>query len=72
MYVLTVIDSCCVAVAAGDSLSVTDTVKLELPLAVGVPVMTPALESDRPAGRLPEAIDHVYPGVPPLAFSVAE
>jgi hypothetical protein len=57
--VLTVIDSCAEAVLVGDSLSATDTVKVEDPLAVGVPEMTPALDSVSPAGRLPEAIDHV-------------
>jgi hypothetical protein len=59
-----------VCVCAGELLSVTATVKFELPLAVGVPEITPAFDSVRPAGRLPEEIDHVYPGVPPLALSV--
>jgi hypothetical protein len=57
--VLTVSDSCAEAVAAGDSLSVTDTVKTDVPLVVGVPEITPALDNVNPAGRLPEAIDHV-------------
>ena len=35
-----------------------------------MPEITPALDIVNPAGRLPDAIDHVYPGVPPLAFSV--
>jgi hypothetical protein len=39
-------------------------------VAVGVPEITPAAESVNPAGRLP-LTDHVYPGVPPLALSVA-
>jgi hypothetical protein len=59
LYVFTVIDSCCVAVCAGDPLSDTDTVKLELPAAVGVPEITPALDRDSPAGRLPDVTDHV-------------
>src|ERR1700685_1236623 len=37
--------------------------------AAGVPEIPPALESASPAGRLPDASDHVYPGVPPLALS---
>jgi hypothetical protein len=32
--------------------------------------MTPALDRDNPAGRVPALTDHVYPGVPPLALSV--
>lgn len=42
-----------------------------MPLAVGVPEMTPPAVSVRPAGRLPDVIVHVYPGVPPLADIVA-
>jgi hypothetical protein len=45
---------------AGTPLSVTATVKLDVPFAVGVPEITPvAGASVSPAGRLPEAIDHV-------------
>ena len=55
----TVIDSCAEAVCAGDALSFTVTVKLDVPVFVGVPEITPPLESDSPAGRFPEAIDHV-------------
>jgi hypothetical protein len=69
--VLTAIDSCTEAVCTGDPLSCTATVNVAVPLAVGVPEITPALESDRPAGRLPEASNHEYPGVPPVALSVA-
>jgi hypothetical protein len=47
-------------------------VKLEVPLAVGAPEITPAAESVSPAGRLPCETDHVYAGVPPLAFTVWE
>ena len=64
-------DSCADAVCAGDALSFTATVNVAVPLAVGVPEITPPLDSESPAGRLPDAIDHVYPGVPPLALSVA-
>ena len=63
-------DSCWDTVCAGDPLSLTATVKVAVPVAVGVPEITPAPESVRPAGRLPDAIDHVYPGVPPVALSV--
>jgi hypothetical protein len=56
---LTVIDSCTPAVCAGDPLSCTPTVNVEVPLAVGVPEITPELESANPAGRLPDAMDHV-------------
>jgi signal recognition particle GTPase len=57
--VLTVIDSCTEAVCVGDALSVTDTVKLDVPVFVGVPEITPPLDNASPAGKLPEAIDHV-------------
>jgi hypothetical protein len=46
-------------------------VKLKVPLTVGVPEITPLLRLI-PAGKLPELIDHVYPGVPPLACKVCE
>jgi hypothetical protein len=55
----TVIDSCEYAVCAGDPLSFTATVNVEVPVPVGVPEITPPLERLRPAGRLPEEIDHV-------------
>jgi hypothetical protein len=34
-------------------------VKLEVPAVVGVPEITPALLKVNPAGRLPDATDHV-------------
>ena len=40
------------------------TVKLDVPAAVGVPVMTPSAESVNPAGRLPLCKDHVMGAVP--------
>jgi hypothetical protein len=67
---LTVIDSCADAVCAGDALSAAVTVKVDVPVAVGVPEITPAADIVNPAGRLP-LTDHVYPGVPPLALNVA-
>ena len=68
-----VIDVAADLACAGLLLSLTVTVKLEVPFAVGVPEMMP-LPAARvnPAGRLPEVTDHVYPGVPPLACSVCE
>jgi hypothetical protein len=54
-----VIDSDVLAVCAGELESATETVKLELPFAVGVPEITPLLDIVSPAGRLPEASDHV-------------
>ena len=53
-------------------LSATRTVKLAVPVAVGVPLTTPALDKVRPAGRLPTVTDHVYGGVPPVAARVCE
>ena len=48
--------SACVAVR--DVASVTLTVKLRVPAAVGVPKMTPVLDdSAKPEGRVPEAMD---------------
>lgn len=58
------------AVAVSELAPITWTVKLLAPLPVGVPEIAPAEESVRPAGKLPEAIDHVYGVVPPLAVSV--
>ncbi len=48
------------AVCVGELLSVTVTVKLEVPLAAGVPEITPVdAESASPAGRLPEVTDQL-------------
>jgi hypothetical protein len=62
-------ESALVAVAL--TLSVTLAVKLEVPPVVGVPVIAP-VEATResPAGRLPEASDHVSGVVPPVAAIV--
>ena len=55
---LMVIDRALVAVAA--RLSVTWTVKLDVPAVVGVPVIAPVDElSDSPLGRDPTDIDHM-------------
>jgi hypothetical protein len=58
--------------AAPAAESVACTVKLNAPLALGVPVMLPFVFRLRPPGSAPAAMDHVYGGVPPLAVSVAE
>jgi hypothetical protein len=64
---LTVMDSCLVAVACGESESRAWTVNVEVPVAVGVPDIRPAGERVRPAGREPVIRDHVYGLVPPIA-----
>lgn len=56
---LTVIDTCPEVDCVGDPLSFTVTVNADVPLAVGVPEIVPALDKVKPAGRLPEARDHV-------------
>jgi hypothetical protein len=60
------------AVWTGFEVSVTFTVKLNVPLVVGFPEITPEPDSDSPGGRAPDVTDHVYGGVPPLAARVAE
>ena len=52
--------------------SLTVTLKEEVPLAEGVPLMAPLVESANPAGKVPEARLHVYGEVPPLAASATE
>jgi hypothetical protein len=54
--------------AVVEAASVTCTVKSKVPAADGVPVIAPVLTlRDSPVGKLPDAIDQVYAGVPPLA-----
>ncbi len=66
-FTLIVVDRAAVAEAA----SVTRTVKLLVPIVVGVPEITPVSgASDRPAGSAPEVMDHVYGVAPPVATSV--
>jgi hypothetical protein len=65
----TTIDSAFVAEAP--TVSATLAVKLEVPVAVGVPVIAPEdVVRVRPAGRLPDEIDHVREPVPPVAAIV--
>ena len=63
----TMMVSACEAVAF--ELSLTCTVKLEVPAAVGVPLIVPLAESERPAGNEPVDMDQEFPPVPPLAAS---
>jgi hypothetical protein len=51
-------------------LSITRIVKLNEPAALGVPFNVPLDEKLRPAGKDPEANDHVYGDVPPFAVNV--
>jgi hypothetical protein len=54
-------------------LSLTVAVNCDVPLADGVPEITPVVAASvRPAGKLPDEIDHVYAGVPPLACNAVE
>ena len=59
-------------VAVCDPLSVTRTVKFAVVAVVGIPLITPPVESDKPAGSVPDAMVHEYCGVPPLAVKVWE
>ena len=47
------------AVAVLRTLSVTFTVKLDVPIAVGTPLIVPVVDNKTPAGRVPEAIDQL-------------
>ena len=51
--------------------SLTCTVKLLVPLPVGVPEITPLGDSVNPAGNVPERMLQLYGVVPPVAASVA-
>ena len=69
----TVRDTMPLAVAGGDSWSVTWTVKEKSPLAVGVPETTPVeAASLSPAGSEPCVTDQAYGLMPPVAASFAE
>jgi hypothetical protein len=66
MVIESLIDSVCTGLPA----SLTVTVKLLVPVAVGVPEIRPVAEARlRPAGRLLALTDQVYGVVPPLACS---
>jgi hypothetical protein len=68
----TAIDNCALAVAAAES--VTFTVKLAVPAAVGFPATTPPEERVIPSGNeVPEDTDQLYPEPdPPLALRVVD
>jgi hypothetical protein len=51
--------------------SVTCTVKVKFPEAVGSPVMAPELASDKPVGNAPLATNQVSGATPPAACRVA-
>ena len=61
-----------VAVAVWPELSVTRTVKVKLPIFVGVPLIAPLVLRLRPVGSAPDAIVHVYGVVPFVACSVVD
>ena len=61
-----------VALVAGEPESVTFTVKLEEPVAVGVPEIVPPEESVKPAGNDPEEMLQEYGVVPSVACRVVE
>jgi len=70
-FAVTAIVSVWLAVAP--VVSLTFTLKLKLPAVLGVPEICPLVAaSTSPGGGEPVAIDHVYPGVPPEAVTVAE
>jgi hypothetical protein len=60
-----------VAVFAGVLASVTFTVNVDVPAAVGVPLICPAPLSVNPFGNAPALIDQLYGVVPPVAVTVA-
>ncbi len=65
-------DSVLVAVCGVLALSRTCTVKLKVPLAVGVPLKAPAEFSSKPVGNAPVVIDQLYGKTPPVAFKDCE
>jgi hypothetical protein len=61
-----------VAVSLGVEESLTFAVKVDVPVPVGVPEITPVLAASRnPVGSAPEEIDQLYGSFPPVAISVA-
>jgi hypothetical protein len=57
-------------VASAPAASVTLTVKVKLPLTVGIPEMTPAVLIPSPVGMAPEVIDQAKGVVPPIVPTV--
>ena len=59
-------------IADTNPLSVTFTVKLNVPALPGAPDIVPPAFKLTPAGKLPDAMDQEYGGVPPVAESPCE
>ena len=59
-------------VAVDATLSVTCTVKVEVPAVGRVPEIVPEPDKVKPAGKAPEITDQEYGGVPPAAASCWE
>ena len=68
---LIVIDSCFVAVSCGFPASRTRNVGEDVPVVVGVPLITPDELRLRPAGNDPLLISQVFVPVPPEEVNVA-
>jgi hypothetical protein len=70
---LTVMVSVTMSTAAvGVCESVTETLKVDEPSVVGVPLMTPPVLMVRPGGRVPDESAHVKGPLPPVEVSVVE
>ena len=69
---MTAMLSCFVAVRTGLPESATWTVNVDVPVAVGVPEITPPELRLKPLGRVPEAKLHVTAPAPPLACRETE
>jgi hypothetical protein len=69
---LMLMESGWVAFCTGEEESVTCTVKLDWPTAVGVPLIVPFVFKLKPTGNVPEVNAHEYGVVPPEAVSVDE
>ena len=54
------------------ALSFAPAEKVDVPAEVGVPEIWPPAESESPAGSVPDDMDHVLGGVPPVAANEAE
>src|SRR5215471_6936763 len=61
-----------VCVVAAPELSLRRMVKLLVPAVVGVPAINPVGNSESPEGRAPLNRDHVYGGLPSVAFNCCE
>jgi hypothetical protein len=69
IVILSILEVVCPGLPA----SLTWTVKLTVPVAVGIPVIAPLLGlSVKPTGRVPLIMDQVYGVIPPLASNIAE